>query len=99
VYWGVYGIMLVSVGFARRAAWVRYTGLALLAATLLKVLIVDMAKVQYLYRVLSLLAVGLLCMATSVAYAKLASRLLGKSGDQRPIRGASDAANPTGGVT
>ncbi|MEW6251820.1 MAG: DUF2339 domain-containing protein [Planctomycetota bacterium] len=76
IYWGVYGIGLVVLGFARRVAWLRYTGLALLAATLAKVLIVDMARVQYLYRVLSLLATGLLCMGTSIAYGKLAQRLL-----------------------
>jgi len=75
IWWGLYGIGLVAVGFARQSAPLRWVGLALLAVTLGKVLIVDMARVRYLYRVLSLLGVGLVCMACSIAYAKLASRL------------------------
>ena len=78
VYWGVYAIGMVALGFWRRWALARYAGLALLALTLGKVLLVDLAHVKYVYRVLSLLAVGLLFIATSVAYARLASRLLGR---------------------
>ena len=75
MYWGAYGILLVMLGFARPTRWLRWAGLLLLAATLVKVLAVDMSEVQYLYRVLSLLATGLLCLGTSVAYTKLATRL------------------------
>ncbi|MCK4340925.1 MAG: DUF2339 domain-containing protein [Phycisphaerae bacterium] len=78
IYWGLFGIGLVTLGFVLRIAWFRYVGLALLAVTLAKVLLFDLAAVRYLYRVLSLLATGLLCMATSVAYAKLSSRLLAR---------------------
>ena len=57
----------------------RYAGLALLTITVAKVLTVDMAEVRYVYRVLSLLGVGLLLVATSIGYAKLAPRLLASS--------------------
>jgi uncharacterized membrane protein len=75
IYWGLYAIVVVALGFARRSAVVRYAGLALLAITLAKVLTVDMAEVRHAYRVLSFLGVGLLLVATSVGYAKLAPRL------------------------
>ena len=76
IYWGSYAIALVALGFRWRAKWARYAGLALLTITLAKVLIIDMAEVRYAYRVLSLLGVGLLLVGTSVAYGKLAPRLL-----------------------
>lgn len=76
IYWGVYAIGLVAVGFAVRSTMTRYGGLGLLALTLSKVLLVDLAHVGTMYRVLSLLAVGLLFIATSVAYSKLSKRLL-----------------------
>lgn len=76
IWWGVYGIALVVIGFVRRAAMSRYAGLGLLAATLLKVLLVDMSDVEYIYRVLSFIGVGLLFVLTSIAYAKMSPRLL-----------------------
>jgi uncharacterized membrane protein len=75
IWWGVYAIAALALGFAKRSAAVRYAGLALLILTLGKVMTVDMAEVRYVYRVLSLLGVGLLLVATSVGYAKLAPRI------------------------
>jgi hypothetical protein len=75
IYWGVYAIVLIALGFAKRSTACRYGGLALLTVTLAKVLTVDLAEVRYVYRVLSLIGVGLLFVATSVGYAKLAPRL------------------------
>ncbi|MCH8152194.1 MAG: DUF2339 domain-containing protein [Planctomycetes bacterium] len=79
IYCGLYAIALMAVGFAKRQAACRYAGLALLTITVAKVLTVDMAEVRYVYRVLSLLGVGLLLVATSIGYAKLAPRLLASS--------------------
>lgn len=42
-------------------------------------MVVDLAHVQYVYRVLSLLAVGLLFIGTSLAYARLSARLRGSA--------------------
>ncbi|MFH1745979.1 MAG: DUF2339 domain-containing protein, partial [Planctomycetota bacterium] len=75
VCWGLYAIGLIVLGFWQRVAVLRYSGLALLAVTLGKVMLVDLAHVRYVYRVMSLLAVGLLFIGTSIAYAKLESRL------------------------
>ncbi len=88
VYWGLYAIGLVAVGFWRRGPAIRYAGLGLLAVTLAKVLIVDLGHLQYVYRVLSLLATGLLFILTSIAYARLAKQLEGQA--TRP----TDAGEP-----
>lgn len=90
VYWGIYAILVVALGFWKRSPALRYGGLALLGLTLGKVMLVDLARIQYVYRVLSLLAVGLLFIATSVAYARLASHLRDRSG----ARGPSSAEDP-----
>jgi uncharacterized membrane protein len=82
IYWGLYAIATVAVGFAWRSAVCRYAGLALLAITLAKVLTVDMAEVRRIYRVLSFLGVGLLLVATSVGYSRLAPRLLSSTADK-----------------
>jgi hypothetical protein len=76
VYWGLCGIVLVVLGFARRAAMCRYAGLALLTVTVLKVLFVDLAHVDNIARVISFLVSGLLLIATSILYTRLAPRLL-----------------------
>lgn len=88
IFWALYAIGAVALGFVRRWPACRYAGLGLLTLTLVKVLTVDMAEVRALYRVLSLLGVGLLLVATSVAYAKLAPRLL------RPGAGGAPHAGP-----
>ena len=80
VFWTLYAILLIAIGFGHRAAVLRRIGLGLLALTLIKVLAVDLANVQYFYRVLSLLATGLLLIGTSVAYNKLAARFVSERG-------------------
>jgi hypothetical protein len=82
IYWGLYAIGTVTAGFVWRSALVRYAGLGLLAITLGKVLLVDMHEVDKAYRVLSFLGVGLLLVATSVGYAKLAPRLIKVEGSE-----------------
>ena len=86
IYWGVYAIGLLAAGFAWRTAWCRYAGLGLLCVTLMKVVVIDMAEVHTAYRVLSFLALGLLLMLTSIAYSKLAARLLDRR--ETPASGA-----------
>ncbi len=71
IYWGLFAIALVLLGFAKRWAACRYAGLALFALTLGKVVTVDMAEVRNVYRVLSFMVLGLLLVGTSVGYAKL----------------------------
>ncbi|NNM24604.1 MAG: DUF2339 domain-containing protein [Phycisphaerales bacterium] len=77
VYWAFFGVGLVVAGFALRRALARYAGLALLTVTVGKVLFVDLATVERVWRVASFLVSGLLLVGTSVLYTKLSPRLLG----------------------
>lgn len=97
IYWGLFGIALVTIGFLWRVAESRYAGLALLAITLLKVVVVDMGDVESIYRVMSLVGVGLLLVLTSIGYAKMSSRLLGTGGpDTTADQGSSESRRSTG---
>jgi uncharacterized membrane protein len=65
VLWAITGLVSVVVGFARDLRPLRYAALTLLGVTLAKILLVDLAQVQPVYRILSFLAVGggLLCVS------------------------------------
>lgn len=78
IFWGLYAIGLIAIGFAKGTAWSRYAGLGLLAVTIAKVMIVDMAEVRYVYRVLSFLGLGVLLILTSVTYARLRGKVAEK---------------------
>jgi len=76
IYWGVYGIMLIAAGFIRNIPLSRYAGIALLAITLVKVGLIDTSQLTGIYRPMSLIGLGLLLVATSIAYAKLSPKIL-----------------------
>jgi hypothetical protein len=77
IYWSLFAITTVVAGFRYRIRGLRYFGLGLFCVTLLKVATVDMREVQYGYRILALVGLGLLLLATSVVYGKVGSKLLG----------------------
>ncbi len=83
VYWGVFAVGAVVMGFRLRVAPARYAGLALLAITVVKVLIIDMAGVGQIWRVMSTVVVGLLVLAVSVGYGRIAPKLLGGAAADR----------------
>ncbi len=78
VYWGLYAIASIAVGFAVRSSVLRYAGLGLLGITLMKIVFVDLADAGTGWRILSFLGVGTILLATSVLYGKLSPRLLGR---------------------
>ncbi len=78
IYFAVYAIVLVSIGFKLRRAPLRYFALALYALTLVKVMLVDLAHVTTGYRILSCMGLGLLLLATSVLYGQVSPRLAQK---------------------
>jgi uncharacterized membrane protein len=78
IFWACFAVGLVAMGFAFREAPLRYMGLILLAATLLKVVTVDLSGVSQGYRTLSFIGVGLLMLGTSVLYGKVSPKLLGE---------------------
>jgi uncharacterized membrane protein len=64
------GTGMLLVGFWRREALARWTGLLLLAATIVKTVGYDMRSLGAGYRVVSYLALGVLLLAISFAYEK-----------------------------
>jgi hypothetical protein len=76
IFWSSFAVLTLACGFWRRVASLRYFSLALLAITLLKVVVIDLSQVGYGYRVLSFIGLGLLLLGTSVMYGKVSPMLL-----------------------
>ncbi|MBA2480152.1 MAG: DUF2339 domain-containing protein [Planctomycetes bacterium] len=73
--WLVYAAALLAAGFRWQIRWVRFTALGLFGITALKLLLIDMAHAQQLFRILSFLATGLTLIAASYAYHRAEKRM------------------------
>lgn len=80
VLWAVVGVAGVAIGLVRRYPAVRRAALALLAFTLLKIVAIDMAEVEAVWRVLTFMVVGALLIGVSFLYQRQA-RLEAAAGD------------------
>jgi hypothetical protein len=76
IFWSVFAIAAVLAGFRFWSAGLRLFGLTLFGVTVLKVFLIDMREVRFGYRILSLLGLGLLLLATSVVYGKVGAKRL-----------------------
>jgi uncharacterized membrane protein len=68
VLWAAVGFAAIIIGFRKRLAPLRYAALTLLTITTAKILLVDMAEVQAVWRILSFVAVGGLLLCVSYVY-------------------------------
>jgi uncharacterized membrane protein len=66
--WLAYGVGLMTFGFWRRSAFVRWQALALIAFTIGKVFLYDVSMLQQGYRILSFIALGAVLMGISYIY-------------------------------
>src|SRR5262249_53141372 len=71
--WAVYATILVIVGLVRRYAPIRYFAMTVFAVTIFKVFAVDLAELDRIYRVLSIIGLGITLLVTSYLYQKLSS--------------------------
>jgi uncharacterized membrane protein len=71
VMWGAYATALILTGLYRRYVPIRYFGIALFGITILKVFFGDLAHLQQIHRVLSLIGLGLLLLLTSYLYQRI----------------------------
>ena len=76
--WALYALVLVAVGIRRRYAPARYFAIALFGITSVKVLAHDIAGLDRLYRMLTVLGVGVLLLVASYLYNR---RGITRSGD------------------
>ncbi len=70
IWWALYAIALLIIGFAISRQSVRYLAIVLFAITLAKVFLIDMAGIERAYRILSTLVLSLLLLGASLLYHK-----------------------------
>ena len=74
VTWAIYATILIVVGLKRRSAPARYLAMAVFGVTILKVFVVDLADLDRIYRVVSLIGLGTMLLLSSYLYQKLRVR-------------------------
>lgn len=74
VAWALYAVGLVAAGFRRGYAPARYLAIGLFGLTIVKVMTKDIAELDRVYQMLSVLGVGALLVAASYLYQRMASR-------------------------
>lgn len=75
VLWTLFSVGLIVVGFKKNAKALRVAALCLFAATVLKVVLVDMAQVSTPYRIISFIVLGVVLVATSFLYHRFKSHI------------------------
>jgi uncharacterized membrane protein len=85
VTWGVYATALIVIGLRKRYAAIRYFAIVLFSVTILKVFLADMADLDRIYRVASVIGLGILLLVTSFLYTR--SRRSNEAIDDRIGRG------------
>jgi uncharacterized membrane protein len=71
VLWSIYAAVLAAIGFLRRAPAVRWAALSLFALTVVKVMLIDIAVLEQLYRIIAFLVLGLLLLVVAWGYHKV----------------------------
>ncbi len=78
IWWGLWGVALVVIGFWRRVGPVRYVGLALLSVAAVKAVVLDLAGVSQVWRVVSFIGLGGLLLGVAVLYGRVSASLGGE---------------------
>ena len=73
IWWGLFAIALLILGFKRNVSILRYTGLGLLALAAVKAVLFDLASVSAVWRAMSFLILGLLMLGVGLVYARAMS--------------------------
>jgi uncharacterized membrane protein len=66
--WMAYGALLMTIGFWRASAFLRWQALVLIAFTIGKVFVYDISELDRVYRILSFIVLGILLLTISFAY-------------------------------
>ena len=73
--WGLYSIILVSIGIMRRFRSIRIMAILLFAVTILKVFLSDLQQMEKIYRIVASIGLGVLLLAVSMMYQKYRARI------------------------
>lgn len=68
VTWALYSTVLIVIGLRRHYAPIRYFAMTVFAVTTAKVFFVDLAELERIYRVMSVIGLGILLLLTSWLY-------------------------------
>lgn len=66
--WSLYAAVLAAIGFIGRAPAIRWAALSLFALTVVKVMLIDIAVLEQLYRIIAFLVLGLLLLLVAWGY-------------------------------
>ncbi len=84
VWWGIFAIGLLAIGYWKHNAGARGVGLAILALGTAKAVFIDLAHVSAGWRAVSIVALGLLMVGVSVVYALLSRRVASNTPNPAP---------------
>jgi len=95
----IFGAILLSVGFWRASAFLRWQALVLLAVAIGKVFVVDVSELSQAYRILSFLGLGVLLLGVSFIYQRDWLNLKGRklAGSDDPSEMEPGETGPVGG--
>jgi len=82
ISWAVYATALIVAGIRQNYAPIRYFGIALFAVTIVKVFGIDMAELDRIYRVSSIIGLGIMLLATSYLYNRFRGQLTSQDPDR-----------------
>lgn len=68
IAWGLFALVLLTVGIVKRLPAPRYAAIALLCVTILKLFFYDLATLNQLYRIGSLVGIAIIATLASLAY-------------------------------
>jgi uncharacterized membrane protein len=84
IWWAAAAMALVGLGFRTRRAHLRWAGLGLFAVMTAKAMLYDLSELRGLHRIAAFLGAGLLLLALSLVYQRLALRVArGAQSDER----------------
>jgi uncharacterized membrane protein len=87
ITWSAYATLLIVVGLRRQCAPIRYFAIVVFAITILKVFAIDLAALERIYRVLSIIGLGVLLLMSSYLYQRSRHvRTLGEDGSRMVTR-------------
>jgi uncharacterized membrane protein len=75
IAWALYSTGLIIAGLRKRYAPLRYVAIAVFAVTSIKVFFNDLAELDQIYRVLSIIGLGITLLVTSYLYQRFSSRI------------------------
>ena len=73
--WGLYSIILVSIGIIRRFRSIRIMAILLFAVTIFKVFLSDLQQMEKIYRIVASIGLGVLLLVVSMMYQKYRARI------------------------